>query len=309
MKGFIKLHRKLVQWGWYQDSVIKDVFLHLLLTANFKDTPWKNRVLKEGQVVISTQRLADDLGFTRQQVRTALDKLRSTNEITSESTNKYTVVTITNWCDYQCESDLPTSKTTKSVTIEQPTDLMNKLLTNRGDPKNSTNKITSKKSLESVGTTEVWDFDTEQSTNNVTIEQPTNNQQITNKQPQRKNIKNNKNNIYAHLFDRFWSAYPKKKAKVNAEKAFAKLKVDESLLSVMLSAIEKQKQSDQWQKDNGQYIPYPSTWLNARRWEDSETEDIEPSQNNAVSLSELSNDYVIPASPDIDHVEDWRDLI
>lgn len=103
LNGFIKLHRKLVAWGWYQDYVVKDVFLHLLLTASFKDTPWKDTVLKKGQVVIGTQKLADELGFSRQQVRTALSKLKSTNEITIESTNKYSVVTIVNWNDYQCD--------------------------------------------------------------------------------------------------------------------------------------------------------------------------------------------------------------
>ena len=66
-------------------------------------------------------------------------------------------------------------------------------------------------------------------------------------------------------FEKFWNAYPKKKSKADAEKAFKKVKVP---VEVLLNAIEKQKKSADWIKNNGQYIPYPSTWLNGKRWED-----------------------------------------
>ena len=66
-------------------------------------------------------------------------------------------------------------------------------------------------------------------------------------------------------FNRFWKAYPKKKDKANAEKAFRKVKVP---VSVLLDAIKRQSASEEWKKDNGKYIPYPSTWLNGKRWED-----------------------------------------
>lgn len=66
-------------------------------------------------------------------------------------------------------------------------------------------------------------------------------------------------------FDAFWKAYPKKKNKVDAKKAFAKVNVP---LQTLLDAIERQKQSAQWTKDGGQFIPYPATWLNRGAWED-----------------------------------------
>lgn len=70
------------------------------------------------------------------------------------------------------------------------------------------------------------------------------------------------------LFDRFWAAYPKKKAKPAARKAWRKLAPDMALCRTMAKALEAQKRSVDWNKDNGQYIPYPATWLNGRRWED-----------------------------------------
>ena len=71
-------------------------------------------------------------------------------------------------------------------------------------------------------------------------------------------------------FFRFWSLYPKKKAKEKAFQAFKKLDIKNGLLEKILKAIEKQKHSDQWKKDNGQFIPFPATWLNGKRWEDQD---------------------------------------
>lgn len=66
-------------------------------------------------------------------------------------------------------------------------------------------------------------------------------------------------------FDRFWSVYPKKVGKEAARKSFAKVKAP---VDTLIAAVEAQKQSTQWTKDNGQYIPNPATWLNQGRWED-----------------------------------------
>lgn len=70
-------------------------------------------------------------------------------------------------------------------------------------------------------------------------------------------------------FDSFWAAYPKKKAKQDARKAFAKVDVP---LTVLLDALSEHKKSGEWMKDGGKYIPYPATWLNGQRWEDEMTE-------------------------------------
>lgn len=64
-------------------------------------------------------------------------------------------------------------------------------------------------------------------------------------------------------FEAFWKVYPKKVAKKEAFKAFKKIKTP---VSVLIDAVEKQKKSEQWTRDHGQYIPYPTTWLNQERW-------------------------------------------
>jgi len=72
----------------------------------------------------------------------------------------------------------------------------------------------------------------------------------------------------ADLFERFWRAYPRKTDKQRARRAFNRLKASQELVDLMIKAIRIQKESPQWKKDGGQYIPHASTWLNGRRWED-----------------------------------------
>ena len=77
-------------------------------------------------------------------------------------------------------------------------------------------------------------------------------------------------------FDLFWAAYPKKKAKQDARKAFAKVDVP---LTVLLDALSEHKKSGEWMKGGGKYIPYPATWLNGQRWEDELTSEIKEEIN------------------------------
>jgi uncharacterized protein YdaU (DUF1376 family) len=72
----------------------------------------------------------------------------------------------------------------------------------------------------------------------------------------------------AHGFEKFWEAYPKKRSKAQAERAYRALKPDDALLDTLLAAIARARVTPDWCKDGGQFIPYPATWLNARGWED-----------------------------------------
>ena len=83
-------------------------------------------------------------------------------------------------------------------------------------------------------------------------------------------------------FHTFWDAYPKKAPKPQALKAFHKIKPDDLLIQKMLSAIEKQKQSPEWTKDNGRFIPYPATWLNNCRWEDEDSFSVDTKRFEGV---------------------------
>lgn len=85
-------------------------------------------------------------------------------------------------------------------------------------------------------------------------------------------LNNSKENIKesfdSDLFNKFWKAYPKKKSKGNVEKWFLKNKPSEELVNTMIKKINLLKNTEQWKSKDGQYIPYPTTWLNAKGWED-----------------------------------------
>jgi len=69
-------------------------------------------------------------------------------------------------------------------------------------------------------------------------------------------------------FGEFWDAYPKKKAKGDAEKAWARINPSELLIEQILSAVQRAKTSKDWTREDGRYIPHPATWLNRKGWED-----------------------------------------
>ena len=99
--GFIKLHRKIIEWEWYSDVNVCRVFLHLLLTANFENKKWQGIDISRGQVITSLEKLGKSTTLTIQQVRTALNKLKSTHEITIKATKLHTFITLTNYNLYQ----------------------------------------------------------------------------------------------------------------------------------------------------------------------------------------------------------------
>lgn len=117
--GYVKIHRKLLQWVWYKNLVIKSVFLHCIFAASFTERPYEGGMIHKGQLVTTYKNLALDLGLTVQQVRTAIKKLKSTGEITCEPTNKYTVITVVNWEEYQFYGGKATHKPTRCATNGQ----------------------------------------------------------------------------------------------------------------------------------------------------------------------------------------------
>lgn len=101
MTGWIKLHRNMVDWEWYADGPTMRVFIHLLLSANHQPNSWRGIDVGRGEVIVGRKKLAEKLRLTERQVRTAINHLISTNEIATQTTNRYTLVTLLNWGKYQ----------------------------------------------------------------------------------------------------------------------------------------------------------------------------------------------------------------
>ncbi len=113
---WVKLHRSIASWQWYNDLKTKSVFLHLLIKANHEETHYRGVIVKRGEVLTGRKQLARELELSEQEIRTAINHLLS-SEITIKTTSKYSVITVLNYDNYQ--SSQPTKKPTKQPTSNQ----------------------------------------------------------------------------------------------------------------------------------------------------------------------------------------------
>jgi hypothetical protein len=124
MNGWIKIHRKFSSWEWADEPRMVSLFVHLLIEASHQNTRWKGQEIRRGQVIFGRLKWAEKTGISEQGLRTCLKKLKLTGEIDIKSTNKYSIVTILNYDEYQCRrdrdqpADQPT--TNQQVTSDQP---------------------------------------------------------------------------------------------------------------------------------------------------------------------------------------------
>lgn len=118
-EGFIKINRKILKWEWYQDTNTKTLFLHCLLKANYQDGRFQGHEVPKGSFVTSLNHLIAETGLSRQNVKTALAHLETTQEITRKVTNKFTLITVNKWELYQCCTDESNTQTNTQLTFNQ----------------------------------------------------------------------------------------------------------------------------------------------------------------------------------------------
>jgi len=117
MSGWIKIHRKFLDWEWFNKSEAVHLFLYMVIKANHKDNKWQGNDVKRGQFISSLGNISSATGITIQQIRTILKKLEKTNEIVVKSTSQFTIVTI---CKYECYQD-ENEDANKPITNNQQT--------------------------------------------------------------------------------------------------------------------------------------------------------------------------------------------
>ena len=111
--NYIKLSRGLLDWEWYTDINTTRLFIHMLLKANWKDGNFKGTTIPRGSFVTSIRKLSDETGLSDREIRTAISHLKKTGEVTSKTTNKFSVFTVVKYDLYQ---------TTDKQNDKQPTD-------------------------------------------------------------------------------------------------------------------------------------------------------------------------------------------
>jgi len=195
--GWIYLHRMFLDWEWYDNVNTKVLFIHLLLKANYKDRKWKGITIKRGSLITSLEHLSKETGLSVMQVRTVIDRLKSTNEITYLGTPNYSKITIKNYNRYQTDNRLG-------------------------------------------------------------------NKRITTTKESNKVIKN----TYAHSFKTFWKQYPRKESKKRAETIYKRKATSKKKETKILEGLKRFNVKWKAEETEKRYIPIPTSWLNAERWED-----------------------------------------
>lgn len=146
-EGWIKIYRKFLDWGWYKHSDTKNLFIHLLIIANNQDNEWNHITVKRGQCITSLPHLSRDTGISIQSIRTCINRLKSTGEITDKSTNKFRLITIINYDTYQSQKDITNRQTNRQTNIQ---------LTGNQQATNSKQEVKKERSIYSVLFENFW---------------------------------------------------------------------------------------------------------------------------------------------------------
>lgn len=121
---WVKLYEKFTEWEWHDIPEMVSLFFHLLVKAQYEDYSYHGKVIKRGQLVTSRAKLCKLTGMSQQTIRTCLRRLELTKEITKQSTNYNTLITICNYDIYQSkqnENNQPSNQPSNQPPTNQQT--------------------------------------------------------------------------------------------------------------------------------------------------------------------------------------------
>jgi hypothetical protein len=116
--GFIALFRQFLKWEWFTDVNTCHFFQYCLLRANPKTVTWRGQKIKRGQFISSLNTMSKETGLSVMQIRTCINKLKMTGEITSETSTQNSIITVKNYNEYQSNNKRVTRKLTHKITSE-----------------------------------------------------------------------------------------------------------------------------------------------------------------------------------------------
>lgn len=99
--GFVKLSRKLLNWEWYDDINVFRIWIHLLLTVNWKDGRYRGQEVKAGERVVSMHKLSEEIGLSVQTIMRTLNKLETSGELKTTRNTSGTLISLMKWGEYQ----------------------------------------------------------------------------------------------------------------------------------------------------------------------------------------------------------------
>lgn len=279
MDGYIKLHRCITENEFYcsERFTKTQAWIDLLILATYKERTVFIRgieiKLAPGDLCYSLKSLAERWQWNKRTVKSFLEIMQNREQISFRSNKVTTIISICNWERYQqaenatiCD-DVRKMKTRKSapqisLENEQKTQEIGHIL-KCSAPQSAPQNAHKQEGKEYIYA-QTFLFQDEE----VATEQ---------------------NSSPKDLFSEFWRQYPKKRDKAKAERMWKKIKVDPPLFNKIIEAIREQSASEDWQKNGGQFIPYPSTWLNGARWEDEPLKQCKAATAREFNFVNLNN--------------------
>lgn len=141
-KGFIRLNRQLTEWEWFDNSQMVHIWIYFLLKANYQDCKWRGIDIPRGSFVTSLDAICKDTGLSLQNVRTCISRLKSTGEITIKVTNRFSIVTVCKYDEYNPIENETNKQTNKPANnqLTSKQQATNKQLTTDNNINNIINK-------------------------------------------------------------------------------------------------------------------------------------------------------------------------
>ena len=136
MEGWVTLYRRFLSWEWFSKAEMVQLFIYLLLSANHTEKKWQGMTIKRGQLLTSIVKIQAATSLSVSTIRTCLKRLETTGETTSETTNRYTIITICNYDKYQVlleDSDKPIDTLNDNQTTIKRQSNDNQTTTNNND--------------------------------------------------------------------------------------------------------------------------------------------------------------------------------
>lgn len=217
MNGFAIFHRQILDWEWYTTPGMLQLMFHLVIKANHKDGRWQGMEIKRGQLVTGRKKLSQETGLSEQTIRTCLKRLKSTNEITTTSTSKFTIITVCKYNEYQEVRTDSNQQTNQQLTNNQPATNQQLTTNNKNNNKNNKELLNPMSEIEPLPDDEG---------ENLTLEDFLSDENSDTEPAKRKAPTRNN---YNSAFEEFWKYYRENRhttppgGKENAYKAYLKI--------------------------------------------------------------------------------------
>jgi len=247
-QGWVKVHRKLLDWPWFKYPATAHLWQYCLLRANHKAATvaaaGQEVHLEPGQFIFGRAKAAADTGLSPKQVRTALAHLLSAKCVfrANHPAKQFSILTVAKWEAYQSVTIDRGQRPGQAGANQGPT---------KGQPR-ATDKT--------LKTAENQPNDLNNLVPSAQEEPPSSN-------PAGGNGDGHKAIDYPPGFLRFWQAYPNKQGKAKAAYYWKRDKL-EGRADEIIEIVHGYEQTHEWKRNGGQFVPHGSTWLSERRWED-----------------------------------------